>query len=274
MRLQLCPVNMNLISKLLKRVYLKNGNCVMEQKTYMADVYSKYWIDAREKRYGFLGYDKNLCSLICEHVPKGSKLFEVAIGTGYPFADFFQKAGYSLYGIDISPMLIEKVNKLYPTINAKVGDAENIEYPENFFDCTYCFHSTWYFPDLKKAIGEMIRVTCHGGLIIFDIQNRRNREIEKSYKKRIKSTKGFGRVLIYIKNIVKIILRKGYPDWSFIIHEVPTYPEDVCNYLLNKCKMPNTFRIYVRKEDGTLKETTGGSLFEQYDRLIFSIIKI
>ncbi len=114
----------------------------MDRKTYMKNVYSKYWLTAREKKYGFMEYDKNLCDYVCKQIANGAKILEVAIGTGYPFADFFQKNGYSVYGIDISPKLIEKVNKLYPVINAKVGDAENIEYPDDFLDSP--FTNNWY----------------------------------------------------------------------------------------------------------------------------------
>ena len=245
----------------------------MDRKTYMKNVYSKYWLTAREKKYGFMEYDKNLCDYVCKQIANGAKILEVAIGTGYPFADFFQKNGYSVYGIDISPKLIEKVNKLYPVINAKVGDAENIEYQDSYFHCTYCFHSTWYFSDLEKAVDEMIRVTRPGGLIIFDIQNRSHSEIERAYQKRIRSTIGIGRVMVHIENVVKILLRKGTPDWNFVIHEVPTYPEDVCNYL-KKFNLTNIFRILARKEDGTLKETKGVSLCKEYDRLIFAITRI
>ena len=44
---------------------------------------------------------------------------------------------------------------------------EKIDYPESYFDCTYCFASTWYFPDLYKSIDEMIRVTKKNGLLFF-----------------------------------------------------------------------------------------------------------
>ena len=42
----------------------------MDRKTYMKNIYSKYWIDARERKYGFLEYDKNLCHYICKNVSK------------------------------------------------------------------------------------------------------------------------------------------------------------------------------------------------------------
>ena len=63
----------------------------MDRKTYMKNIYSKYWIDARERKYGFLEYDKNLCHYICKNVSKKKNILDVAIGTGFPFGDFFSK---------------------------------------------------------------------------------------------------------------------------------------------------------------------------------------
>ena len=89
----------------------------MDRKTYMKNIYSKYWSYAREKKYGFQKYDKNLCNYICENISKKGNILEVGIGTGFPFGDFFQKKGYNIYGIDIAPTLIEKCKKLNNKIN-------------------------------------------------------------------------------------------------------------------------------------------------------------
>jgi len=36
----------------------------MDRKTFIENCYSSYWLTAREKRYGFMEYDKNLCNYI------------------------------------------------------------------------------------------------------------------------------------------------------------------------------------------------------------------
>ena len=36
----------------------------------MKNIYSKYWTYARERKYGFLEYDKNLCNYITKNVSK------------------------------------------------------------------------------------------------------------------------------------------------------------------------------------------------------------
>lgn len=243
----------------------------MDRKTYMRNIYSKYWIDARERIYGFLEYDRNLCRYISANVQnQGGRLLEVAIGTGYPFADFFKKAGYSVYGIDIAPNLVKKCQDLHPNIICKVGDAENLDFPDNLFDCTYCFHSTWYFPDVNKVIDEMLRVTKSGSLVIFDIQNRNNRDIADGYRKRLLQEKGVRKVLWYIKNFVKLLLRRGPIIWEHVVHEVPTYPESIYNHL--EKKGVTGYRVMVRKLDETLELQRSLGPFEKYPRIIFGIV--
>lgn len=154
------------------------------RKKYMEKMYSKYWINAREKIYGFSLYDRNLIKMI-KNNSEGVRILEVAVGTGYPFADYFCKCGWDIYGIDISPLLIEKCQSEHPCIKCKIADAEDLPFSDNFFDTVYCFHSSWYFPDIMKAISEMIRVVKPRGEVFFDIQNLNNISIKKAYFKRL-----------------------------------------------------------------------------------------
>ena len=203
----------------------------MDRKTYMKNVYSKYWIVARKKKYGFSEYEKNLCYYIGEKISKESKILEVAIGTGFPFGNFFQNRGYKVYGVDIAPVLIEECKKSNIKINCKVGDAENLDYHDNFFSCTYCFNSTSYFDDLCKVIDEMVRVTIPNGMIIFDIQNADNARVNKAYKQRVFRSKGFGLLIQFAVNVAKFFLQRGALNWRGIVHEVPAYPKEIVTYL-------------------------------------------
>lgn len=245
----------------------------MDKNKYLTDVYAKYWIDAREKIYGFMPYDKALCEYISNNVLIPGKLLEVAIGTGYPFAQFFNEKGYKVFGIDISPDLINKCSQLYPDIDCKVGCAEELPYPENFFDCVYCFHSTWYFSDLIKAISQMIRVVRPGGIVIFDIENRNNIKIERAYRKHVFLNQGIGKLFKLFTNIAKVILHRGTPDWSYAIYEVPTFPEDILKYLLTVQIRDHI--VMVRKDDQSIEaiDVNNSSLLAKSDRVIFSIKK-
>jgi len=245
----------------------------MDRKTYMKNIYSKYWISAREKKYGFLQYDKDLCSYISKHITTGEKILEVGIGTGFPFGDFFQKKGYEIYGVDIAPTLIEKCKKLNNKIVCKVGDAENLDYPDNFFKCAYCFHSTFYFPNICKAIDEMLRVVNSKGLIIFDIQNKNNKLVLEEFRKlKLYKNNLFWKLLRYVKNIIRIIIRKGTPDWTNVVHQVPADPEIIFKHLKDK-KIIN-YKIMVKSKERIGLEIKNEIVsLEDLPRLIFVIWK-
>ena len=126
--------------------------------------------------------------------------------------------------------------------------------------------------NLKKAIAEMLRVTRHHGFVMFDIQNRNNKEIENLYKKHLNEGKGIGRYQRYAKNIVKIILRRGFPDWNFVVYQTPTYPQVLYKHL-SECNYPNTFQVFIRTKDDSIEAKDNPSFFEEYDRLVFVVKK-
>ena len=243
----------------------------MDRRTYIRDVYSQYWLTAREQVYGFSAYDKRLCGYIGQRVEGGAKLLEVAVGTGLPFADFFQRAGFDVHGVDISPDLVQRCRELNPDIAATVGDAEELDYPDEFFDCTYCFHSTWYFSDLPKAIGQMLRVTRRGGLVAFDIQNLNNREINFKYHRNLFQTSPLGRSLRYAKNVAKLIIRRGPVKWTYVVYETPTDPQIVYRALTQGGA--SDFDVLVRDEDGSIGPEQPGGRSENHEKLLFVIRK-
>jgi len=252
----------------------------MDRKTFVRDVYSKAWIRSQKSRYRFLDfedYDKFLIHYMCKRVPKGSKLLEVAIGTGYPIADALQKAGYQVFGVDISPKLIEICREINPKIDCMVGDAENLQYPDNNFTATYCFHSTWYFPNLTLAIDNMLRVTQAGGLVIFDIMNANNSAISAYYSKRVLETISLiGRVRLMVKNIATIILHRGCPNWRFLVYEVPAYPESIYDYLRRSNHTPEVLgipKITGRLDYESIEIPREHGALAEYQRLICVVRK-
>lgn len=243
----------------------------VDRKQFMRDVYSNYWMDARDQKYGFMEYDKQLCEFLVEAVRPEGALLEVAIGTGYPIADFLQKAGYSIHGIDISPALVERCQELNPKIEAKVGDAENLDFEDEAFDATYAFHSSWYFPDLTRVIDEMLRVTRSGGLVMLDIQNRDNPAIAADFDHRTSQVRPglVPRANLHARNLAKVVLRRGNPNWHGVIYEVPTYPGMIYEHLAGR-----DFSVMGRREeDQALVKLDGAESFPGYQRLVVAIRK-
>ena len=136
---------------------------------WQKEMYSRFWI-YRVKQYGFDAYCKGLCEMVESKQP--ISVYELGIGTGWPFAiNFFQK-GIKVSGSDISEILIEEINNNCPAIRTYVGSYEELKLVSEKFDVVYCFRSTWYFQDIFKALDVMFEMTNRGGSVIFDIMNR------------------------------------------------------------------------------------------------------
>jgi SAM-dependent methyltransferase len=243
----------------------------MDRKEFMRSVYSGYWMGARDKIYGFMDYDRHLCEYLSAQVAGLGTVLEVAIGTGYPIADYLQKAGHEVHGIDISPDLVHRCRELNPAIQAKVGDAENLAYGDATFDATYCFHSSWYFPNLPRAIGEMVRVTKPGGSVMLDIQNATNPKVDAAYRLRLHRIRGGvrARAELHTRNLAKVVLRRGTPNWHAVNYEVPTDPAVVLAALADN--MVSEVTVFGRDEsDQSLHKVGANQPLEPFARLVFA----
>src|SRR3989338_6460697 len=102
--------------------------------------------------------------------PKGSKVLDMACGTGAQSIAFAKK-GFSVVGVDLSPHMLarakKKVRKEYD-VNFICRDASEVEYPDSYFD----FSSISFgLHDMPEEIGfailkEMKRTTKQNGKVI------------------------------------------------------------------------------------------------------------
>jgi ubiquinone/menaquinone biosynthesis C-methylase UbiE len=151
-------------------------NDIKEWKRYYLEEYSKFWIPQSqqyEKDRSYQTYYTILLDLIGAN--SSQHVLDCGVGTGKPLALALAKLGAVMYGLDISPPLVQEClanfKKEGLTINCQVGDLENLPYSDEVFDVVYSINTTWYVPDLKKALTEMCRVTKSGGKIVFDVIN-------------------------------------------------------------------------------------------------------
>tara|TARA_Y100000996_G_scaffold414570_1_gene405857 strand:- start:275 stop:1042 length:768 start_codon:yes stop_codon:yes gene_type:complete len=251
-----------------------------KRKEYMRSIYSKDWSRKRRK-YGVEQYDKDLIHQLSKKIKDG-KILEVGIGDGFPYSNILDEMGYEVYGIDISPTHVDMVKESLPKINVKIGDSEDLEFNDNFFDIVFCFRSTWYFPDVIKSISEMLRVVKNDGLVIFDIQNINHPIHQKMVKKSNRRQKKHPFINIvekYIKNIIKIALRPIVfygVDWSFQNYsfiETPTDPNDVIAYLQSRKDVGYKLYGVEWNHSFTLKEINETANLNQFDRLVYKISK-
>ncbi len=192
-----------------------------ELERWKRDIYPKYWV-RKSREYGLDHYCKGLLAIIQEMRPKCA--FELAIGTGYPFAEKLLACGIDVAGSDISSELVAELKRNFPTIKAYVGGYEDLDKVKNTiqqqFDLVYCFRSTWYFSDISSALDFMLYFTKPGGRVIFDIMNK-----DSQWNKSMVIKKNRVFILTLIKNATKLMVNLFRPghymtDTLFGIREI------------------------------------------------------
>lgn len=106
---------------------------------------------------------------------KNKRVLEVGCGIGTD-AIQFAKAGALYTGVDLTAMAI-KVAKERFEISSQNGDfaqidAENLPFPDNYFDHVYSFGVIHHSPNPKKIVSQIYRVLKPGGTITVMLYNR------------------------------------------------------------------------------------------------------
>jgi ubiquinone/menaquinone biosynthesis C-methylase UbiE len=106
---------------------------------------------------------KRLCSFA-----RGDTL-ELAIGTGLNIA--FYPPDVRLTGIDVSPGMLSVARaradkELGVRAELRLGDAQDIDFPDGSFDTVLCTLSLCTIPDETRALAEAYRVLRSGGTLL------------------------------------------------------------------------------------------------------------
>lgn len=143
-----------------------------EQVTHMFDGISKQYDFLN--RVISLGIDikwrKKVVALMKKDEPK--RLLDIATGTGDLVLALTQTGANEIIGLDISPGMLavgkEKVNaaKLEKTIQMVIGDSENLNYKDNYFDGITVAFGVRNFENLEKGLREILRVLKPKGRFI------------------------------------------------------------------------------------------------------------
>ncbi len=95
-------------------------------------------------------------------------VLEIAIGTARNLP--FYPADIRLTGVELSPAMIEvareRAAKLGREVDLRLGDAEALEFADEFFDTVICTYSLCTIPDDRAAVREAKRVLRPGGKFI------------------------------------------------------------------------------------------------------------
>jgi len=131
---------------------------------YLSGTDQAGYIDQANARYALEG--KMIFGLARFSETKGLKVLEVGVGLGADHQKFAE-AGADLYGIDLTKRAVDHTRRRLEafglTSNLTVGDAENLNFPDEIFDLVYSWGVLHHSPDTPKCIAEVFRVLKPGG---------------------------------------------------------------------------------------------------------------
>lgn len=123
---------------------------------------NKYYDTARS---GSGDYDHPGMILIKQLSRKASKILDAGCGEGSRLNYF---AGNRVgYGVDISKKAISLAKRNFPKHKFINSDVNKLPFPDNTFDLVYSAYVLEHTIHPEKFVDEMLRVTSHGGHIVF-----------------------------------------------------------------------------------------------------------
>jgi len=104
-------------------------------------------------------------------VMEGSTILDVACGRGANLVAAYDKAGPAgkVIGVDLSAQMVAETQKELASrglgaIQVKQMDAEELQFLAGTFDFVLCGFALFFFPDIEKALAEILRVLKPGGV--------------------------------------------------------------------------------------------------------------
>jgi ubiquinone/menaquinone biosynthesis C-methylase UbiE len=112
-------------------------------------------------------FDKKFFNNFAKYFDSNSLVCDVGCGPCGHVADYLQKKGINVIGIDISDKCIEIAQSHHPSIHFETGDISNLKFSEDYLDGIIAYYSIIDTPKIyvSRIIKEFNRVLRKGGLL-------------------------------------------------------------------------------------------------------------
>lgn len=115
----------------------------------------------------------------------GKRALEIGCGRG-SLSCYFSDAGFDCTLVDLSTNVLDVAQSIFEKNNLKakfmVGDANNLDIPDNSFDIIYSIGLLEHFEDIETPLKEQIRVLDKGGIWFGYIVPKYTDNVQKDYE--------------------------------------------------------------------------------------------
>lgn len=145
----------------------------LPETTYDPAAFRQFEHEGWERLYE--GYHHHWEHLTTQAIPRlldatrvatGSYVLDVASGPGYVSAAAAAR-GAKTVGVDFSENMTQLAARNYPELSFVSGDAEDLQFSDDTFDCVLINFGVLHFPNADKAVSEAHRVLKSGGRLGF-----------------------------------------------------------------------------------------------------------
>lgn len=143
---------------------LKQGKRIKEEFGFVSEAQAVKDYHLLQRDLMYANYPLIADELIARLRLSGGAILDVGTGLGSLALAFAERLPESrVYGIDISPQMLEAARaaaqgKGLNNVQFLCGDAQQIVFPDNFFDLVVSFGVLHHLPDLRRAFSEIKRV--------------------------------------------------------------------------------------------------------------------
>lgn len=124
--------------------------------------------DADDVEYGLW------LSELAPHLPERAHVLDLGCGCGIPASRWLVDHGFTVTGIDLSPVQIERARRLVPGADFRCADMTKIDFPDGAFDAIICFYAIIHvpLPEQPPLFHAMHRWLKRGGWLLASAGSR------------------------------------------------------------------------------------------------------